>query len=81
MFCGAMANNGQSCIINSFARYCTINSFNLNNNNIKSSQSHLGRARRYSHVGECTLPLRVLAVACTMGDFTFWISPWLRLLV
>ena len=25
-------------------------------------QSHLGRARRYPHVGECTLPLRVLAV-------------------
>jgi len=27
-------------------------------------QSHLGRARRYPHVGECTLPLRVLAVQC-----------------
>jgi len=27
--------------------------------------SHIGRARRYPHVGECTLPLRVLAVACT----------------
>ena len=29
-------------------------------------QSHFGRARRYPHVGECTLLLRVLAVACTM---------------
>ena len=34
----------------------------------KSSQSHLGRVRRYPHVGECTLPLRVLAVACTMRN-------------
>jgi len=31
-------------------------------------QSHLGRARRYPHVGECTVPLRVLAVACTMRN-------------
>jgi len=29
-------------------------------------QSHLGRARRYPHVGEYTFPLFVLAVACTM---------------
>jgi len=29
-------------------------------------QSNLGRARRYPHVGECTVPLRVLAVACTV---------------
>jgi len=28
--------------------------------------SHLGRARRYPHLGECTLPLRLLAVTCTM---------------
>jgi len=34
----------------------------------KSSQSHLGRVRRYPHVGECTLPLRVSAVACTMRN-------------
>jgi len=32
----------------------------------KSPQSHLGIARRYPHVGECILPLRVLAVAYTM---------------
>ena len=32
----------------------------------KSSQRHLGRVRRYPHVGECTLPLCVLAVACRM---------------
>ena len=31
-------------------------------------QSHMGRARPYRHVGECTLPLRVLAVACTMRN-------------
>jgi len=29
-------------------------------------QSYLGRARRYLHIRECTLPPRVLAVACTM---------------
>jgi len=34
----------------------------------KSSQSHLGRARRYPHVRECTLPLRVLAIACRMRN-------------
>jgi len=34
----------------------------------KSSQSHLGRARHYPHIRECTLPLRVLAVACTMRN-------------
>jgi len=28
----------------------------------------LGRVRRYPHVGECTLPLCVLAVACTMHN-------------
>jgi len=39
----------------------------LNKKN-KSSQSHLGRERRYPHVGECTLPMRVLAVACTMRN-------------
>jgi len=27
-------------------------------------QSHLGRARRYPQVGECTLPLRMLVVTC-----------------
>jgi len=32
------------------------------------AQSHLGTARRYPHLGECTLPLRVLAVACTMRN-------------
>jgi len=26
----------------------------------------MGRARRYSYVGECTLPLCVLAIACTV---------------
>ena len=31
-------------------------------------QSHLGRAHRYPHVGECTVPLPVLAVACTMHN-------------
>jgi len=31
-------------------------------------RSNLGRARPYLHVGECTLPLRVLAVACTMHN-------------
>ena len=31
-------------------------------------QSHLGRARRYPYVRECTLPLYVLAVACTMRN-------------
>jgi len=31
-------------------------------------QSHLGGARRYLHVGECTLPLQVLAVAYTMHN-------------
>ena len=31
-------------------------------------QSHLGRACCEPHVGECTLPLRVLAVACTMRN-------------
>ena len=31
-------------------------------------QSHLGRARRYPHVGKCTFPLHVLAVACTMRN-------------
>jgi len=30
----------------------------------------LGRARRYPHVGECTVPLRVLAVACTVHNET-----------
>ena len=29
-------------------------------------QYHLGRACRYPHIEECTLPLLVLAVACTM---------------
>jgi len=28
------------------------------------SQSHLGKERRYPHVGECVLSLRVLAVQC-----------------
>jgi len=36
-----------------------------------TSQSHFGRARRYPHVGECTLPLRVLAVACTRRKEAF----------
>jgi len=31
-------------------------------------QSHLGRVCRYPHVGECTLPLRVLAVVCTVRN-------------
>jgi len=31
-------------------------------------QSHLGRARRYPHVRDCTVPLCVLAVACTMRN-------------
>jgi len=30
--------------------------------------SHLARTCCYSHVGECTLPLPVLAVACTMRN-------------
>jgi len=29
-------------------------------------QSHLGLACHYPHIRECTLPLCVLAVACTM---------------
>jgi len=35
---------------------------------ISPPQSHLGRAHRYPHVGECSLPLHVLAVACTMHN-------------
>ena len=31
-------------------------------------QSHLGRQCHYPHVRECILPLRVLAVACTMRN-------------
>jgi len=49
--------------------YTHSNTINLTNTvTNKSSQSHLGRARRYPHVGECTLPLRVLAVACTVHN-------------
>jgi len=29
-------------------------------------QSHLRRARCYPHIRQCTVPLRVLAVACIM---------------
>ena len=29
-------------------------------------KSNLGRVRRYPHIGECTLPLRVLTVQCAM---------------
>jgi len=29
-------------------------------------QSHLGRARHYCHIGQCTLPLHVLAIQCAM---------------
>jgi len=32
--------------------------------NTSPPQSNLGRVRRYPHVGEYTLPLRVLAVQC-----------------
>ena len=39
---------------------------------ITSPQSHLGRVRRYPHVGECTLPLPVLAVACTIRNEALW---------
>jgi len=35
-------------------------------------QSHLGRARHYPYIGECTLPLHVLAVACTMHNEALW---------
>jgi len=35
-------------------------------------QGHLGRAHRNSHIGECTLPLCVLAVACTMHNKTLY---------
>jgi len=31
-------------------------------------KSHLGRVRHYPNVGECTLPLHVLAVVCTMRN-------------
>ena len=31
-------------------------------------KSHLGGAHSYHHVGECTLPLGVLAAACTMRN-------------
>jgi len=31
-------------------------------------QIHLGRVRRYPDIGECTLPLRVLVVVCTMRN-------------
>ena len=34
----------------------------------KSPTSHLEKACPYPHFGECTLPLRVLAVACTMRN-------------
>jgi len=34
----------------------------------KSSQSHLGRVCHYPNVEECTVPLRVLAEACTMHN-------------
>jgi len=30
--------------------------------------NHLGRARLYPHIRECTLPLCVLAVVCTMRN-------------
>jgi len=33
-------------------------------------QSHLGRVCRYPQVGECTLPLHVLAVVCTVHNET-----------
>jgi len=35
-------------------------------------QSHLGRACRYPDVGECTVPLRVLAVASIMRNEALW---------
>jgi len=35
-------------------------------------QSHLGRAHRYPHIGECTFPLLLLAVACTMCNEVLW---------
>ena len=31
-------------------------------------QSYLGRVRHYPHIRECTLPLHVLAVACTVRN-------------
>jgi len=46
----------------------TLNPRQAGDNNNKSPQSHLGRARRYPHIGECTVPLRVLDVACTMRN-------------
>jgi len=47
-----------------------IGKFNNNDNKKITSppQSHLGRARHDPHVRECTLSLRVLAVACTMRN-------------
>jgi len=36
------------------------------------TQSHLGRVRHYPRVRECTLPLHVLAVACTMCNKALW---------
>ena len=35
-------------------------------------QSHLGRARRYPYIRECTVPLHVLAVAGTMRNEALW---------
>jgi len=35
-------------------------------------QSYLGRAHCYPHIGECTVPLRVLAVACTVHNEALW---------
>jgi len=35
-------------------------------------QSHLGRACCYPHIGECTVPLYVLAVACKMRNEVLW---------
>jgi len=35
---------------------------------VYNDNSHVGRTSRYPHIGECTLPLHVLAVACTVRN-------------
>jgi len=45
-------------------------------NRTSPPQSHLVRARRYPHIAECTLPLCVLAVACTMRNEALWSVAW-----
>ena len=75
-------HNIKSCILsklfNSFmsTKFCTVGGPNVYDKSRQCAipfsksppQSHVGRACHYLHIGECTLPLRVLAVACTMHN-------------